>query len=404
MTDAPDGSLRVARAGLRAVPRDIWALGLVSMFMDTSSELVHSLLPVFVVSVLGASALSLGLIEGIAEATASITKIFSGVLSDRLGKRKLLTVIGYGLAALTKPLFPLAPSVVWVFTARFVDRVGKGIRGAPRDALVGDLAPPHLRGACYGLRQSLDTVGAFLGPLLAIGLMTRLADDIRMVFWFAVIPAFMAVAVLIVGVREPDQPPASGRERAPIRLIDIRRLGFVYWCVVLIGGVLTLARFSEAFLILRAESVGLAVALVPLVMVVMNVIYAASAYPAGAASDLRGRQTILVGGFAALIIADVVLATANEVWQVMAGVALWGFHMGLTQGLLATLVADTSPAKFRGTAFGMFNLVSGLVLLLASVLAGFLWDRYGAPATFLAGAVFTGVALLGLLAVGGLRS
>jgi MFS family permease len=404
MTDAPEGSFRVARRGLRAIPRDIWALGLVSMFMDTSSELVHSLLPVFVVSVLGASALSLGLIEGIAEATASITKVFSGVLSYRLGRRKLLTVIGYGLAAFTKPLFPLAPSVVWVFTARFVDRIGKGIRGAPRDALVGDLAPPHLRGACYGLRQSLDTVGAFLGPLLAIGLMTLLADDIRMVFWFAVIPAFMAVGVLIVGVREPDQPPASDQERAPIRLIDISRLGFVYWWVVLIGGVLTLARFSEAFLILRAESVGLAVALVPLVMVVMNVVYAASAYPAGAASDRMGRKTVLVGGFAALIMADLMLATANEVWLVMAGVALWGLHMGLTQGLLATLVADSSPAELRGTAFGVFNLVSGLVLLLASVLAGLLWDRYGAPATFLAGAVFTAVALVGLVAVGGRRT
>jgi MFS family permease len=403
MTDAPDGTLQAARTGLRAIPRDIWALGLVSLFMDTSSELVHSLLPVFVVSVLGASALSLGLIEGIAEPTAAITKIFSGVLSDRLRRRKLLTVIGYGLAALTKPLFPLASSLLWVFAARFVDRIGKGIRGAPRDALVGDLAPPQLRGACYGLRQSLDTVGAFLGPLLAIGLMALSADDIRMVFWLAVIPALMAVGVLVFGVHEPNQPPASGQKRAPIRLIDIGRLGFVYWWVVLVGGVLTLARFSEAFLILRAQTVGLAVALVPLVMVVMNVIYAASAYPAGAASDRLGRQTMLVGGFAALIMADVVLATADEVWQVLAGVALWGLHMGLTQGLLATLVADSSPAELRGTAFGVFNLVSGLVLLVASVLAGFLWDRYGAPATFFAGALFTTIALIGSVAVGGLR-
>jgi MFS family permease len=325
------------------------------------------------------------------------------VLSDRLRRRKLLTVIGYGLAALTKPLFPLASSLLWVFAARFVDRIGKGIRGAPRDALVGDLAPPQLRGACYGLRQSLDTVGAFLGPLLAIGLMALSADDIRMVFWLAVIPALMAVGVLVFGVHEPNQPPASGQKRAPIRLIDIGRLGFVYWWVVLVGGVLTLARFSEAFLILRAQTVGLAVALVPLVVVVMNVIYAASAYPAGAASDRLGRQTMLVGGFAALIMADVVLATADEVWQVLAGVALWGLHMGLTQGLLATLVADSSPAELRGTAFGVFNLVSGLVLLVASVLAGFLWDRYGAPATFFAGALFTTIALIGSVAVGGLR-
>jgi MFS family permease len=382
---------------LRAIPRGIWALGLVSLFMDMSAELVHSLLPVFVVSVLGASPLTLGLIEGVAEATASISKVFSGLLSDYLGKRKLLAVIGYGVAALTKPLFPLASSVELVIVARFIDRIGKGIRGAPRDALVADIAPPHLRGACYGLRQSLDTVGAFVGPLLAVVLMVAFANDIRLVFWVAVIPAMLAVLLLVVGVEEPSCPRATSRVRAPLRSADLSRLGVAYWWVVLIGAVLTLARFSEAFLVLRAEDAGLRIALVPLVMVVMSVFYALSSYPAGVLADRTDRRTLLASGFVALILADVALASADGVGMVMAGAALWGLHMGLTQGLLATLVADTSPSELRGSAFGLFNLVSGLMLLVASVIAGALWHGFGAPATFLVVAVFTILALVALL-------
>jgi MFS family permease len=367
--------------------------------MDISTEMVNSLLPVFLVTVLGASALSVGLIEGIAQATALITKIFSGVLSDYLGKRKLLAIIGYGLAALTKPLFPMANSIGWVVTARFLDRVGKGIRGAPRDALIADITPVKLRGASYGLRQSLDTVGAFAGPLLAILLMLWLANDIRAVFWFAVIPAFIAVVVLIVWVKEPKLERPQGMSRLPIQMASFKLLGIRYWWIVLIGAVLTLARFSEAFLILRAEDIGLSLTYVPLVMVVMNVVYAASAYPAGVLSDRLQRRTLIITGFLVLIIADIILATANDIWQVMVGVMLWGLHMGLTHGVLAALVADTSPAKLRGTAFGMFNLVSGIALLLASVIAGWLWDRFGAPVPFFAGALFAAVALLGLLTV-----
>jgi MFS family permease len=395
MAEAPADSLSQPD-GLRAIPRGIWALGLVSLFMDMSSELVHSLLPVFVVSVLGASPLTLGLIEGVAEATASISKVFSGLLSDYLGKRKLLAVIGYGMAALTKPLFPLASSVELVIVARFIDRIGKGIRGAPRDALVADIAPPHLRGACYGLRQSLDTVGAFVGPLLAVVLMAAFANDIRLVFWVAVIPAMLAVLLLVVGVEEPSRPRATSRVRAPLRSADLSRLGVAYWWVVLIGAVLTLARFSEAFLVLRAEDVGLRIALVPLVMVVMSVFYALSSYPAGVLADRTDRRTLLASGFVVLILADVALASAGGVGMVMIGAALWGLHMGLTQGLLATLVADASPPELRGSAFGLFNLVSGLVLLVASVIAGALWHGFGAPATFLTGAMFTILALVGL--------
>ena len=381
---------------LRAIPRSIWALGLVSMLMDTSSEMIHGLLPVFLVSVLGTSTLTVGLIEGIAEATASITKIFSGALSDYLGKRKFLAALGYGLAAVTKPLFPLAPSVGWVVAARFIDRVGKGIRGAPRDALVADLAPPHLRGASYGLRQSLDTVGAFAGPLLAALLMALTLNDFRFVFWIAVVPAFLSLAVMIFGVSEAETRQEPGAARSPIRATDFRRLGAPYWWLVLIAAVLTLARFSEAFLILRARSLGLPVALAPVVLVVMNVLYAVSAYPAGHLSDRVDRRLVLVAGCVALIGADVALALAGGVGLVMAGVALWGLHMGLTQGLFAALVADTTPGRLRGTAFGVFNLASGGAMLAASVLAGWLWDQYGAPATFYAGAGFTGVALLGL--------
>lgn len=394
--DAPPGS-----TGLKAIPKGIWALGFVSLFMDTSSELIHSLMPVFLVTTLGASALSVGLIEGLAEATASITKVFSGSLSDYLGKRKLLAVIGYGLAAVSKPLFPLAGTVGWVFTARFVDRIGKGIRGAPRDALIGDIAPAHLRGACYGLRQSLDTVGAIAGPLLAILFMGILANDIRAVFWVAVIPAFIAVAILIFGVKEPKtvRPVVDGKPRSPIHLSELRGIGARYWWLVLIAAVLSVARFSEAFLVLRAENVGLTLALVPLVIVAMSVAYAGSAYPAGVLSDRMDRRAVLVVGLFLLIAADLVLALATGISMVIVGAVLWGFHMGLTQGLLSAMVADTTAERIRGTAFGVFHMVSGLALLAASLIAGLLWDLYGPPATFFAGMVFTAIALVGLMAV-----
>ena len=385
--------------GLRAIPRGVWALGFVSLFMDVSSEMIHSLLPVFLVSVLGASALSVGLIEGIAEATAMITKVFSGVLSDFLGRRKPLAILGYGVGALTKPVFALATTVGWVMTARFVDRVGKGIRGAPRDALIGEITPAQQRGAGYGLRQSLDTVGAFAGPLFAVILMFLLADNIRAVFWIAGIPAVTAVAVLALGVREPKTMRSKQRPPASIKTTDFRLLGRAYWGTVLVGGALTLARFSEAFLVLRAQDIGLSLALMPLVLMVMNIAYAASSYPAGSLSDRVNRHFLLTVGFIVLIAADIVLAMASSLGWVMLGVALWGLHMGLTHGILAALVADTSPAELRGTAFGLFNLVSGLALLLASVVAGWLWDCYGAPATFFAGASFAAVALLGLALV-----
>jgi MFS family permease len=381
------------------IPRGVWVLGFVSMLMDISSEMIHALLPVYMVVGLGASALAVGVIEGIAEATAAITKVFSGALSDWLGKRKLLAAIGYGLAAFTKPLFPLAPNVDWLVAARFIDRVGKGIRGAPRDALVADLSPPPIRGAAFGLRQSLDTVGAFLGPLLAIGLMWATADAFRTVFWFAVIPAFLAFALIVFGVRDPATCPHERPLRAPLHRAELARLGARYWAVVALGTVFTLARFSEAFLLLRAQEAGLPLMWVPAVLVLMNLVYAAGAYPAGALSDRIDRTTLLATGLLLLLGADIALALLPGLAGVFAGVALWGLHMALTQGLLAALVADTAPALLRGTAFGFFNLLSGIALLAASVIAGVLWDRVGSAATFAAGAAFAALALLGLLAV-----
>jgi MFS family permease len=372
-------------------------MGFGSLFMDVSSEMIHSLLPVFMVSVLGASMVTVGLIEGIAEATAAVLKVFSGTLSDRLGKRKLLMVLGYGLAAVSKPIFPLATSIGWVFTARFVDRVGKGIRGAPRDALVADITPESARGAAYGLRQALDSVGALLGPLLAVAFMIWLAQDIRAVMWLAAVPAFIAVGVLVIYIREPESAPGRGPARAPLSLADIGRLPLRYWLVVLLGAVFTLARFSEAFLVLRAGDVGLALGYVPLVMVVMNLFYAGAAYPAGAAADSVSPRTLLLIGLALLVAADLVLAAAGGARAVLAGAALWGLHMAATQGLLSKLVADRVPADLRGTAFGLFNLVSGGALLLASVIAGALWSALGPGATFLAGAAFAALAAIGLV-------
>jgi MFS family permease len=382
---------------LREIPPAVWALGFVSLLMDTSSEIIHALLPVYLVSALGASMITVGFIEGVAEATASITKLFSGALSDWLGKRKLLAVIGYGLAASSKPIFPLAPSVSWLVAARFIDRIGKGIRGAPRDALVADIAPAHLRGASFGLRQSLDTVGAFVGPGLAVGLMWLTANNFQTVFWVAVIPAFLAVALLVFAIHEPERPAGIRKIRSPVSVVELKRLGLAYWWIVGIAVMFSLARFSEAFLILRAQAVGLPVMLAPLVLVLMNFVYAFAAYPAGALSDRANRITILSVGFGFLVAADLVLAFTNNIEGVAVGVALWGLHMGFTQGLLATLVADTAPPELRGTAYGMFNLLSGLALLVASVLAGVLWEGVGPQSTFLAGAVFTILACAGLV-------
>jgi MFS family permease len=381
---------------VHTIPGGIWALGFVSMFMDISSEMIHSLLPLFLISSLGASATAVGILEGVSEATVFVAKMFSGVLSDYLRRRKVLVLVGYGMAALTKPLFPLADSYAVVFGARLIDRIGKGIRGAPRDALIADLAPENIRGASYGLRQTLDSVGAVIGPL-AGALLIAASDNFRLVFWSAVIPAFVSVAVLLRFVKEPAPQQEQSKTQRWLHWRDLRYFPSGFWAVVIVGAVFTLARFSEAFLILRANGLGLPIAYIPLTMVAMNITYTVSAYPAGWLSDHVDRRVVLAIGAATLISADIVLARANGIAGLATGVALWGLHMGLTQGLLATLVADAAPIDHRGTAFGLFNLASGLALLSASFIAGVVWDRFGAPATFYVGAFFAGIALIGLL-------
>ncbi len=367
------------------------------MFMDISSELVHSLLPIFMATILGTSMVTIGIIEGFAEGAAAITKVFSGAISDYCGKRKFLAVTGYALSAVTKPIFPLATTIGWVFGARFVDRIGKGIRGAPRDALVADIAPLQLRGAAYGLRQSLDSVGAVIGPLLAVIFMFWFTNNIRTVLWVAVFPAVIAVFLLIIAVREPKSPDCVADPGNPLTLTDIKLLPKRYWLVVALGAVFTLARFSEAFMILRARDVGLSIGYVPVIMIVMNIFYSIFAYPAGAAADRLSARTLLAFGLVVLVIADVLLALAVSPWMTFIGAAFWGLHMAFTQGLLSKLVADAAPADFRGTAFGVFNLVSGAALFMASVIAGSLWTAYGASATFMAGAAFAILAAMGLL-------
>lgn len=385
------------------LPRAVWALGFVSLLMDASSELVHSLLPLYMAAGLGATMVTIGVVEGVAEAVAQIVKVFSGTLSDYFGKRKGLTVAGYALAALSKPMFPLATSVAWVFTARVLDRIGKGIRGAPRDALIADVTPSELRGAAYGLRQALDSVGAFIGPMLAIALMLAFHNDFKVALWVAVVPALAAVLVAILAV---DEPTASSQPsgRAPLSLADTSRLGRGYWGVVILGLVFTLARFSEAFLVLRARDLGLGLDFAPLVLLVMSVVYAALAYPAGIAADRISARVLLVLGLLVLVAADLVFAGAHTTVGLLSGAGLWGTQLALTQGLLSKLIADTAPVDLRGTAFGIFNLVSGVALLAASVIAGYLWDAYGAAATFEAGAVFAGVAALGVLLHASLRA
>jgi MFS family permease len=381
--------------GLKAIPPSIWALGLVSMLMDISSEMIHSLLPLFMVGTLGMSVFMVGLIDGIAESTALIVKIFSGALSDYLGRRKGVALFGYALSALSKPLFALAGSSGTILGARLMDRMGKGIRGAPRDALIADLVAPEARGAAFGLRQSLDTIGAFLGPLLAVGLMLLWANDFRRIFWLAAIPAALAVLLLLFGVQEPEQKSTDKRTNPFVRA-NLRRLGSAYWWVVGIGAIFTLARFSEAFLVLRAQQGGVPLAMVPLVMVGMNLVYAASAYPFGKLADRVNHGKLLAAGLGVLIVADLVLAWDNRWPTLLPGVLLWGVHLGMTQSLLATMVANSTPPDLRGTAYGMFSLISGLALLLASAGAGLIWDHFGAPATFYVGAVLSLLAMLGL--------
>ena len=377
-----------------AIPRTVWVLGVVSLLMDISSEMIQTLLPLYLVAGLGASAIAIGFIEGLSVAIATITKLFSGMISDWTGRRKPLAVLGYGLGALSKPIFPLASSIGWIVVAKAVDRVGKGIRGTPRDALIADVTPPEIRGASFGLRKSLDTVGGFVGPLAAIGLMLATDGDMIVIFWIAAIPAFLAVALLIIGVKEPEQPPSSSKGMPRFR--DAGRLNRAVWIVIGVSSLLTLARFSEAFLLLKSQQAGLSLAWIPITMVVMHAVYGLTAYPVGYLSDRIGRRSMIALSLVFLIAADLALATAQTLPMLFAGIVLWGLHMGFSQGILSTLIADSAPKNLKGTAFGVFNLATGLTVILGNVAAGLLWETWGSASTFLAGAV---IALASLAAV-----
>ncbi len=363
------------------LPAAIWALGFTSLFMDVSSEMIHALLPLYITGTLGAGVAALGLIEGIAEATALIVKLFSGVISDITGKRKALALLGYGMAALTKPLFPLADGLNLIITARFLDRIGKGIRGAPRDALVADLVKPARRGEAYGLRQALDTVGAFIGPAIAILVLLVATDNIRLVFWIACIPALLAVATLFLFVPERDAPQGE-QKHFPISKAAMVELPPAFWLALAVSAALSFARVSDAFLVLRVAGLGLPLALTPLVLIAMNLIYSGLSYPAGLLADRVSKQRLLALGTLALALSALVLGIAPSLLYGALGLVLWGLHLALTQGLLATLIADATPAPLRGTGFGLFNLASGIAMLAGNALSGLLWDASGPKAAF----------------------
>ena len=385
------------------LPRTVWVLGFVSLLMDLSSEIYHALLPVFLTVTLGTPVAVLGAIDGISEATASFAKLASGRLSDRNRRRKPWILLGYGLSAVTKPLFALAGSPATVLGARLLDRTAKGIRGAPRDAMIADDTPPEVRGAAFGLRQSLDTVGAFLAPLLAVGLMFLFAGNIRWVFWVAVVPAVASFALAWAALREPAHHEAPAKPQ-PI-MAGFRAINRPTRRLIQLGFLFTLARFSESFLILKGVEAGLSLATAPLVLVLFNLAYLFGSYPAGALSDRRDPKSILLVGIAVLVVADLVLSRDWGLAGLAAGVALWGVHMALTQGLFARMIADASPPELRATSFGAFNFATGISTLLASLAAGLLWDRDGSSMTFLSAAAVATVAgvMLWLLPADSLR-
>ena len=378
-----------------AIPRQVWVLGFVSLLMDVSSEIVQTLLPLYLVAGLGASAVTVGFVEGFSIAVAMVTRLSSGFLSDWFGNRKFLAALGYGLAAISKPLFPLADSLFWIVGAKFLDRVGKGIRAAPRDALIADITPAEIRGASFGLRKSLDTVGGFVGPIAAIGLMLWTGGSFSTIFWIAVIPAFLAVGLLVACVKEPDVP-AARKKGAALNLKDAVLLNRANWVVILVSSILAIARFSEAFLLLRSQQVGFSIAWVPATMVIMHLVYGLAAYPVGMLSDRIGRNVMLGISLLFLLAGDLVLAYTATIPFLILGIVLWGLHMGFSQGILATLIADTAPSHLRGTAFGVFSLTTGILALVGNLAAGALWDQQGAQATFLMGALLSGAAIMGL--------
>ena len=368
------------------------------MLTAMSSAMIYSLLPVFMVRVLGISIASVGVIEGTAEATNSLIKIVSGAASDWIGRRKPLVVFGYTLSAVIKTIFPVAGTVSAVLAARVIDRLGKGIRDAPRDAFLADLTAKEIRGEGFGLRLALAISGFVVGPLIAIGLMKLSGDDFQLVFWIALIPAYLSLVVLFVAVKELPFNYDESQRRRPIRRGDIIALPAVFWWVVAIASLLSLARFSQAFLVLKAHDIGVDAAFVPMVLVVMYLVFSVAAYPFGVLADHLDRRLQLGIGTVILVGADVVLANASTVWLTMLGAALWGLQLGVTQGLLGATIADVAPDRLRGTAFGIYDVAIGVGTFIASAGAGALWMAGGPSIAFsFSACVATAAALMLLL-------
>lgn len=374
------------------VPALVWVLGRVSLLTDISSEMILAVLPVYLGTVMGVSMATIGLIEGIAEATAAVMRVFAGAIGDRLGRYKAIVVFGYGLSALSKIVFPFAGSPAPIFAARIIDRVGKGLRTSPRDAMIARATHPSILGRAFGIRQSLDTLGAVFGPLLAIVILGVTHNDFQLLFWIAVAPGVLAVIVLTRAAEEPNGG-ATPLQRIPLTRADLARLGFAFWWIAAGAAFLTFGRGAKAFLVLRTEDVGVPLWLVPIAFVIMNTVYAATAYPVGGLSDRIDRRRLLAAGIVVLILSDVVLAMASGPWVGLLGVVLWGLHFGMTQGVLATLVVDSAPEPLRGTAFGAFSLLSGFALVASGALGGMVWDAWGPSTLFW---LATGAATLSL--------
>ena len=390
-------------SSIRKVPRNIWALSLTSFFRDVASEMLVHLLPLFLANVLGIRTAVIGLIEGIAETTASLMKIYSGWLSDRLGRRKELTVAGYGLAALATPLLLIARSWPAVLLYRFIDRLGKGIRTAPRDALIADSITPEHRGVAFGLHRAADTGGAFVGLLLAMWLVWRsqlgewqlTAETFRTIVWWAMIPATLAVLAVALGVKEVVKPRPKGA--SPPRF-TLSGLGQPFQRFLLVMILFTLGNSTDAFLVLRAQSSGASVVMVLAMIAGFNLVYTLLATPAGALSDRVDRRKVVIGGWLLYALVYLGFALAGQAWHFWLLYGLYGVYYAMTEGVAKALVADFVPAARRGTAYGVYNAAVGLTVLPASVIAGILWQGLGAWMGFGHAAPFLFGGLLALLA------
>lgn len=356
--------------------------------MKISSVIVFTLSPLFMTQVLGASIFAVGILEGILEVITLLARIFSGIISDYIHKRKSIIVVGYIFALISRPFLALATRMEDVFLGRAFDRIGNGLDATPRDALVGDLAPPQIKGACYGLRESLSRAGSFAGALLVMALLWLTEGNFSLVFWIGSIPTVLALMVLVIFVKDsPNQQAQHKKPTHKFKLKDLKKLPLPFWLILLLSGLFMLSNFSGAFLILRAEQTGLDLHLTSLVMIIQNLATAGTAYPVGYLSDKMGRRSMMGVGIVLIVCSDLLLAWGGSLYTILGGVLLWGAEIGITQSILAVFLADTCPQDLRGTGFGLFHFINGCCLLLANVFAGWIWHDVNPSAMFLASAV-----------------